>query len=140
MPVPFDRYGDKIYANQNEGLVADYTYRPDESLFPAYFREGLVVELSAKIASLAPGRLSKIVYVSGGSEAVETAIKLAKQYHIAVGKKPRAHKIISRWNAYHGATMGALAATDWLGTRHISEPGVPGCMLSGRSSFGWRPM
>jgi len=84
------------------------------------------IELSAKIASLAPGRLSRIVYVSGGSEAVETAIKLAKQYHIAVGRKPHAHKIISRWNAYHGATMGALAATDWLGTRHISEPGVPG--------------
>lgn len=84
------------------------------------------IQLSAKIASLAPGALSRIVYVSGGSEAVETAIKLAKQYHIAVGRKPRAHKIISRWNAYHGATMGALAATDWLGTRHISEPGVPG--------------
>ncbi len=84
------------------------------------------IRLSAKIASLAPGALSRVVYVSGGSEAVETAIKLAKQYHIAVGRKPRAHKIISRWNAYHGATMGALAATDWLGTRHISEPGVPG--------------
>jgi putrescine aminotransferase len=84
------------------------------------------IELSAKIASLAPGRLSRVVYVSGGSEAVETAIKLAKQYHIAAGRKPRAHKIIARWNAYHGATMGALAATDWLGTRHISEPGVPG--------------
>ena len=42
------------------------------------------------------------------------------------GSKPRAHKIISRWNAYHGATMGAMGATDWLGTRHISEPGVPG--------------
>ena len=43
--------------------------------------------------------------------------------------KPRANKIISRWNAYHGATMGALGATDWLGTRHISEPGVPGYSL-----------
>ena len=42
------------------------------------------------------------------------------------GRKPRAYKIISRWNAYHGATMGALAATDWLDIRHISEPGVPG--------------
>ncbi|MEZ4504786.1 MAG: aspartate aminotransferase family protein [Thermomicrobiales bacterium] len=84
------------------------------------------IALSARIASLAPGELSRVVYVSGGSEAVETAIKLAKQYHIAAGRKPRAHKIISRWNAYHGATMGALAATDWLGTRHISEPGVPG--------------
>ena len=50
VPVPYDRYGDKIYADQDQGLVADYTYRPDESLFPAYFREALVVELAAKFA------------------------------------------------------------------------------------------
>ena len=59
---------------------------------------------------------------------MESAIKVAKQYHAHSGK-PRANKIISRWNAYHGATMGALGATDWLGTRHISEPGVPGYSL-----------
>ena len=84
------------------------------------------IVLAEKLAELAPGDLSRVMYVSGGSEAVETAIKIARQYHINAGRKPRAHKIISRWNAYHGATMGALAATDWLGTRHISEPGVPG--------------
>lgn len=84
------------------------------------------VHLAAKIASLTPGTLDHVMFVSGGSEAVETAIKLAKQYHYHTGRKPRAHKIISRWNAYHGATMGALAVNDWLGTRHISEPGVPG--------------
>ena len=84
------------------------------------------VRLAAKLAGLAPGRLDQVMFVSGGSEAVESAIKLAKQYHIHSGRKPRAHKIISRWNAYHGATMGALSVTDWLGTRHISEPGVPG--------------
>lgn len=87
---------------------------------------GPTIELSKKIASLAPGRLSRIMFVSGGSEAVETALKIAKQYHVNAGRKPRAHKVISRWNAYHGATMGALAVTDWLSTRHISEPGVPG--------------
>lgn len=87
------------------------------------------VRLAAKLAELAPGRLDHVMYVSGGSEAVEAALKLAKQYHIHHGCKPRAHKIISRWNAYHGATMGALSVTDWLGTRHISEPGVPGASL-----------
>ena len=86
------------------------------------------IELAAKIASLAPPGLSKVLFVTGGSEAVEAAIKIAKQYHAHAGK-PRANKIISRWNAYHGATMGALGATDWLGTRHISEPGVPGYSL-----------
>ncbi len=86
------------------------------------------IKLAGKIAELAPAGLSKVLFVTGGSEAVEAAIKLAKQYHAHTGK-PRANKIISRWNAYHGATMGAIGATDWLGTRHISEPGVPGYSL-----------
>jgi putrescine---pyruvate transaminase len=84
------------------------------------------IRLVAKLAELAPGRLSKTMFVSGGSEAVETAFKLAKQYHLNRGVKPRAHKIISRWHAYHGSTMGALGATDWLNIRHVSEPGMPG--------------
>jgi adenosylmethionine-8-amino-7-oxononanoate aminotransferase len=87
------------------------------------------VRLAAKLAELAPGELSSAMYVSGGSESVEAALKLAKQYQIESGGKPRAYKIISRWNAYHGSTMGALSVTDWLGTRHISDPGVPGTTL-----------
>lgn len=87
---------------------------------------GPTIDLAKKIASLAPGRLSRILFVSGGSEAVESALKIAKQYHVNAGRKPRAYKVISRWNAYHGATMGALGATDWLNTRHVADPGVPG--------------
>jgi adenosylmethionine-8-amino-7-oxononanoate aminotransferase len=86
------------------------------------------IQLAAKIADLTPAGLSKVLFVNDGSEAVEAAIKIAKQYH-AVAGKPRATKIISRWNAYHGATMGAIGATDWLGTRHIAEPGIPGYSL-----------
>lgn len=97
---------------------------------------GPAIQLAKKIAELAPGRLSRIMFVSGGSEAVETAIKMAKQYHIHAGRKPRAYKIISRWNAYHGATMGALGATDWLNTRHIAEPGMPGySLIPGPSNY-----
>ncbi len=84
------------------------------------------IKLATKLAELAPGQLTTSFFVSGGSEAVESAFKLAKQYHYYRGAKPRAQKIISRWNAYHGATMGALSATDWLGQRHIAEPTVPG--------------
>ena len=84
------------------------------------------IRLAQKLAQLAPGDLSKTLFVMGGSEAVETALKIAKQYHISRGAKPRAYKVISRRNAYHGATMGALSVTDWLGTRQIAEPGVPG--------------
>jgi adenosylmethionine-8-amino-7-oxononanoate aminotransferase len=84
------------------------------------------IRLATKLAELAPGRLSKSLFVSGGSEATESAMKLARQYHHQKGAKPHARKIISRWNAYHGSTMGSLAASDWLDIRHISEPSVPG--------------
>lgn len=83
------------------------------------------VTLAAKLAELAPGRLSKVCFVSGGSEATETALKLAKQYQQSTAK-PRAYKVISRWNAYHGATLGALSVTDWLGVRDIPDPRAPG--------------
>ena len=86
----------------------------------------VTVNLAAKVAELAPGTLTASVFAGSGSEANEMSFKAAKQYHLLNGVKPRAHKIIARWNAYHGATMGALAATDYLGTRHITEPGVPG--------------
>ena len=90
-----------------------------------------MVKLATRIAELAPGRLSKVMFVSGGSEAVETAFKIAKQYHQASGKKPSAYKIISRWNAFHGATMGALSATDWLPVRETIDPRVPGYSFVG---------
>ena len=86
----------------------------------------VTVHLSAKIAELAPGTLTASVFAGSGSEANEMSFKAAKQYHLLNGKKPHAHKFIARWNAYHGATMGAIAATDYLGTRHVTEPGVPG--------------
>ncbi len=86
----------------------------------------VTVRLAAKIAELAPGSLTATLFAGSGSEANEMSIKLAKQYHTARGIKPHAFKIVSRWNAYHGATMGSIGGTDYLGTRAITEPGVPG--------------
>lgn len=83
-------------------------------------------DLAAKLAELTPGRLSKVAFTSGGSESTETALKIAKQYLQQSGKKPRAYKVISRWSAYHGATAGALACTDWLAVREVPDPRVPG--------------
>jgi adenosylmethionine-8-amino-7-oxononanoate aminotransferase len=84
------------------------------------------IELAAKLAELTPGRLVSTFFVSGsGSEANEAAFKLARLYHQARGLKPRAYKIICRWNGYHGAVGGAQAANDWLGTRQPSEPAIP---------------
>jgi adenosylmethionine-8-amino-7-oxononanoate aminotransferase len=84
------------------------------------------IQLAEKLSTLLPGDLSRIFFVSTGSEAVEGALKLAKQYHQAKGKKPRAYKVISRWNAYHGATMGCLSVTDWLPVREIQDPRLVG--------------
>ena len=83
------------------------------------------IQLATKLAELAPGNLNRCMFVSGGSEAVETALKLARQYQQA-GPKPRAYKTISRWGAYHGSTMGALSVTDWLPVREVPDPRVPG--------------
>src|SRR5947207_11152102 len=64
------------------------------------------IELAARIASLAPGDLNRVFFTSGGSEAVEAALKLARQYHKLKGA-PNKTKVIARETAYHGATLGA---------------------------------
>ena len=55
-----------------------------------------------------PGDLDRIFFVSGGSEAVESAIKLARQWAVATGQ-PKRWKVICRLPSYHGGTIGALA-------------------------------
>jgi adenosylmethionine-8-amino-7-oxononanoate aminotransferase len=83
------------------------------------------IELAAKIASLAPGDLNRVFFTSGGSEAVETAIKMARQYFKLKGK-PNKTKFISREVAYHGTTLGALAVTGITALRAPFEPFTPG--------------
>jgi putrescine---pyruvate transaminase len=92
----------------------------------AHSQADVTLELADRIAELAPGDLSATVFVSSGSEANEAAFKLARFYHQAKGEKPRAYKVIARWNDYHGAAGGATAASDWLGVRRPVEPVVPG--------------
>jgi adenosylmethionine-8-amino-7-oxononanoate aminotransferase len=83
------------------------------------------IELAAKIASLAPGDLNRVFFTSGGSEAVESALKLCRQYHKINGEAGR-YKTISRKLAYHGTTMGALSVTGLTGARAPFEPLLPG--------------
>jgi len=85
----------------------------------------MAIELAARIAKLAPGDLKRVFFTSGGSEAVESALKLARQYFKVVGK-PNKTKIIAREIAYHGTSMGALAATGITGLREPFEPLTPG--------------
>jgi adenosylmethionine-8-amino-7-oxononanoate aminotransferase len=68
------------------------------------------VELSARLAELAPPGLGHVFYTGGGAESVESAWKIARLYHNATGGEQRT-KAIARRVAYHGATLGALALT-----------------------------
>ena len=101
------------------------------------------IELAAEVASLAPGDLNRVFFCSGGSEAVESAWKLARQYYQARGGKtleaalaepetrhdelvaaapPRRYKAIARHIAYHGTTMGALSINGIPALRSPFEP------------------
>src|SRR6266480_2033968 len=81
------------------------------------------IELAAEVASLAPGDLNRVFFVSGGSEAVESAWKLARQYHQSRGE--RRWKAVARRTAYHGTTMGALSINGIPALRAPFEPLVP---------------
>jgi adenosylmethionine-8-amino-7-oxononanoate aminotransferase len=83
------------------------------------------IELAARIASLAPGDLNRVFFTSGGSEAVESAYKLARQYHKLTGN-PNKTKLIAREIAYHGTSLGALSATGITSLRTPFEPLTPG--------------
>ena len=83
------------------------------------------IELAERLARYAPGDLNRVFFTSGGTEAVETAWKLAKQYFKLTGK-PGKHKVISRSIAYHGTTQGALAITGLPSYKAPFEPVTPG--------------
>jgi adenosylmethionine-8-amino-7-oxononanoate aminotransferase len=83
------------------------------------------IELAARIAQLAPGDLNRVFFTSGGSEAVESALKLARNYHRLRGEGQR-YKVIAREIAYHGTSLGALSATGITGLRSQFEPLAPG--------------
>ncbi len=66
-----------------------------------------IIDLTGLVAGLAPGSLNKVWLVSGGSEATENAVKLARQYQIERGSASK-HLVVSRWESFHGATIAAL--------------------------------
>src|SRR3954452_13760051 len=83
------------------------------------------IELAAKVASLTPHDLNRVFFTSGGSEAVESAIKLCRQYHKLRGNGTK-YKVIAREVAYHGTTMGCLMPTGIPNRRAPYEPLPPG--------------
>lgn len=95
------------------------------AFFPLWsYAHPSAIDLADKLASLAPGELNRVFFTSGGSEAVESAWKLAKNYFKLTGK-PMKHKVISREIAYHGTTHGALSITGLPPLKSQFEPLVP---------------
>lgn len=79
------------------------------------------LELAKLVSSLMPGDLHTLKFFSGGSESTEAAMKLARQYHKQTGN-PGKYKVISRYESYHGATMGSLAASGVSRRKTAFEP------------------
>jgi adenosylmethionine-8-amino-7-oxononanoate aminotransferase len=96
------------------------------AFFPVWsYAHPKAIELAERLAQLAPGDLNKVFFTTGGGEAVETAWKLAKQYHKLTGN-PGKYKVISRAVAYHGTPQGALSITGLPALKAPFEPLVPG--------------
>ena len=74
-----------------------------------FFTSEPAEQLAERLAAHAPTGLDRVYLVSGGSEAVEAALKLARQYFVEIGQ-PQRHRVIARRQSYHGNTLGALAA------------------------------
>jgi adenosylmethionine-8-amino-7-oxononanoate aminotransferase len=109
------------------------------------FQTAIAEKLAARILALAPGGMRKdgrVYFTSGGSEATETALKLARQYWIERGEKKR-HRVLSRQQSYHGSTLGALSVSGNVRRRDPFAPmlkewgHIPPCYCY-RCPFGLR--
>jgi len=91
-----------------------------EFAHPSRWRNTPVEEAAREVASLTPGNLNYCWFVSGGSEAIESALKLAVQYFVERdGKGSGKNEIIARWNSYHGSTIGTMGVAGSIPRRRI---------------------
>jgi adenosylmethionine-8-amino-7-oxononanoate aminotransferase len=146
-PYVFDQHG-KRYLDGLSGLfvsqvghgrteIAEAAARQAAELayFPLWsYAHPKAIELAQRLADLAPGDLNRVFFTTSGSEAVESAWKLAKQYFRLTGH-PGKYKVISRDIAYHGTSMGALAVTGLADIKHPFEPLLPGGVRVPNTNF-----
>jgi adenosylmethionine-8-amino-7-oxononanoate aminotransferase len=92
---------------------------------PMHGTNPVAVQLANLLAELSPGDLSAVKFQCGGSEVTEAAIKLARQYHRLTGS-PGKYKVISRYQSWHGSTLGALSASGLKSRKTVNEPMAPG--------------
>ena len=109
--------------HSNPRVLAKIKAQMDKATFGyrLHFRTHPSEDLAAKTVAMTPEGLDRVFFVSGGSEAVESAVKLARQYALTQGQTLR-HKVISRFPSYHGCTFGAL---DLTGYDPLREPFAP---------------
>ena len=90
-------------------------------LHGSQFTTDLMENYARDLCSLSNGLYNKVFFVSGGSEGIESAIKLARQFHCNNGNESK-HKLIARWPSYHGSTIGSLSLTGKSGARKYYVP------------------
>ena len=104
--------------------VVDAMHRQAQSVAFAYggqFTTEAQMRLAEVVVELAPEGITKAFFVSGGSEATESALKIARQYFVESGA-PERQKVIGRWGSYHGNTLGALAASGRVPWQELYGP------------------
>ncbi|VTR97302.1 aminotransferase family protein [Tuwongella immobilis] len=92
---------------------------------PMHGTNPVAVQLANLIAEVAPGDLNTVKFECAGSEVTEAAIKIARQYHKLTGN-PGKYKIITRYQSWHGSTLGALSASGLKSRKTVNEPLAPG--------------
>ena len=121
-----DASGGAIVVNAGHGRkkIATAIYNQilsHDYIHPTMFTTQPVEKLATCLAKKAPGDINRFYFLSGGSEANEAAIKLARQIHIENGNETK-YRLIGRWKSYHGLTLGSLAA---MGRTSFKTPFTP---------------
>ena len=121
-----DASGGAVVVNVGHGVkeIADAVQAQTAKVAYAHasmFTSAVLEEHAERLAAYLPMNDPRLFYMSSGSEATETAMKLARQIQIAMGN-PTRYKVIARWGAYHGATLGSLAITGKPSMRTLYAP------------------
>ena len=109
--------------HQERAVIDAITAQLNQLAFapPLHGTTPAALDLTQLLLRIAPEGVTAVKLLSGGSEATEAAMKLARQYHKQTGN-PRKYKIVSRYGAYHGGTMGALSAGGGRDRKSVFEP------------------
>jgi len=130
----FDQQGRKVIDGSSGAMVVNIGHSNPNVLaamraqldrvtfaYRLHFENDAAEDLAARLVGHMPPGLDKVFFVSGGSEAVESCLKMARQYAVAIGQSGR-FKVISRFPSYHGSTLGALSVTGYTA---LTQPFAP---------------